>query len=300
VNGKERAVRSNTIEIAKRLTQSNLASARSGAMIAAVAVLAGGIGGVAKSANSADVGHDKHHVEMLYSEDDALCKPLASLYDRLEHEDPQELDWEDRYANQFRSIGLEQPKPLNDTLHPLGKEFYRKAYYRLSFPSEMLTRLVYLEDTHWLGRNRVFKTNVWIFKNSADVESEDFFSHTLGGGPGEGFAPDKIDIALLFAGAPSTPEGFRRIELPYYFKKIASPAELSSLQSEKLPKLPGLQGWYAHTVQRLFNFNKKLYIIANNQHSILIYQLKDHKINDVCYMATSESLQMTGWKPLDR
>lgn len=114
-----------------------------------LAMFAGSIQNPAASAERRSSTFDPYRVELLYSEDDALCRPLGGLYNKLNHEHPGEFDWEDRYASQFNAIGLRQPKPLRDRYHPF-QEAPRRAYYRLHFSGSRQTRLVYVED-EWFG-----------------------------------------------------------------------------------------------------------------------------------------------------
>jgi hypothetical protein len=130
--------------------------------ILASASLAIGIQNPAMSAAARKAADDPRRVEILYSENDALCHPLGRRYNALNHQHPHEFDWEDRYVGQFSSIGLRQPRPVVDRLHPF-QYFPRRAYYRIRFPGDREARLVYVEDG-FFGRPGSFLTNIWLFK----------------------------------------------------------------------------------------------------------------------------------------
>lgn len=233
--------------------------------------------------------YDPRRIETLFSEDDVLCRPLGRLYDKLNHEHPQDFDWADRYVGQFGAIGLRQPKALDDALHPFLEEPH-SAYYRLSLTRGQQPRLVYLED-FWFGRSN-YRTNLWIFKQSEDV-GEKFFDITNSDGLGAGFKPEEIDLAILFNRPPLSPTGYPHVSLPYYFRKIATRNEMAEIdqgKEEYLP-MPAITAGSAYIVQRPFLFGKRTVILVQSAGEYLVYQLRDSQMDDVCYFASSSELK---------
>jgi hypothetical protein len=237
---------------------------------------------------------DPRQVEMLYSEDDTLCRPLARLYNKLSHEQPLGHGWEDNYAGLFSAIGLRQPAPLNDALHPF-QQTPRQAYYRLQLGDGQHSQLVFVGDTHSGDRGQ-FRTNVWIFKPGMDIDGRQFFLPG-GGVPGRGFEPSKIKVAVLFWWS-SYPEGYRWIGLPYYFLKITTPAERAAIEAdpERPQPVEGLSPSIAYTIQRPFIFRRSTIFLAEDGFYFLVYAYNHGKIDDVCYFANAATQQrMRSW-----
>lgn len=246
---------------------------------------------------------DSYRVEMLYSEDDTLCRPLGRLYDKLNHEHPRELDWEDRYKSRLNAIGLQNPETLDDRLHSF-QAIPRRAYYRLRFAGDAQARLIYVEDV-WYANDGNFRSNVWIFVPGGDVEAGHFFNTGQSGGPGEEFQPDKIDLAILFSPTYPRPAGYRRVELPYYFQKIATQSERSVIKSQqnKAVFIPGLTNGTAYIIQRPFLFGSSVVVLAEGGGEFLVYRFKKDQMDDICYFVTSaelNGLRDAGWNSKGR
>lgn len=244
---------------------------------------------------------DPRRVEILYSADDALCRPLGRLYDRLNHEHPGDYDWEDRYPSQFASIGLRQPKPLNDSTHPFRAE-PRRAYYRLRFAGDIHVRLVYVEDFLFSSHTRDnYQSNIWIFKPGRDVSQGEFFSTGWFGGLGMDFRASAIDLAILFHLTPDYPDDYRRIDLPYYFLKIATQKQKAAIEAARNGKvviMPAITPGTAYILQRPFLFGTNIVVLVHGAGMFLVYQIKKGWMDDVCYFATSNeiySLRAQGW-----
>ena len=73
---------------------------------------------VIRGSNQAAFAREISHVQLLFSEDNKLCQPLRSLYEKLlnihhmrdgksENSDF-EPNWEGIYSSQFRAIGFKQ------------------------------------------------------------------------------------------------------------------------------------------------------------------------------------------------
>jgi hypothetical protein len=249
---------------------------------------------------------NRDHVELLYSENDALCRPVARVYDQLSRDHPHTIDWEDEYSALWQSIGLRQPQALDDPLHPLHRDVPRQAYYRLILGGEHEKRLVYLEDVLFSSHGD-FGTNIWIFKPHADVTTAQFFNvnPNRGGGPGDQFDAESIGIAVVFSFYASWPPGSKmpglnnvrtNIRLPYYFKRIATPAELDLPPHQLIARIPGLWPGNSYTIQRIFEFRGSVFFLAENSNNFLVYHLKDDRVDDVCYMSTAEFLKSIGWQ----
>jgi len=250
---------------------------------------------------------EPNHMKVLFSENDALCVPLARLYDRLSqvhhYAEPEGmvrteigLSWEDEYAPQFQAIGLQQPQPLNDPAHPFrpalsaGNALVTEdgarvhftaslsAYYRLDLANDRKDRIVYIEDLP-IGGHGAFGTNVWIFKFGRDVKanSED--------NP----PPGIVDLRVFFSDAPRDVKHSRHVQIPYFFDKILSPSQRA------LPTIDRIRNGQPNiapptVIQRLFLFNNHYYIIARELSlaNALVYRYqKKSRIDDVCYFSTS-------------
>lgn len=153
--------------------------------------------------------------------------------------------------------------------------------------------------TNGLGGHGAFRTNIWIFKHDRDVEAQ-FFNSGLYGGPGKGFEPSQIDLAILFNDTPLNPSGYRHIHLPYYFQKIATQKEKAEIESEKTTILfiPGVTGGSAYVVQRPFLFGTQIFVLIQSAGGYFVYRFQNGRIDDVCYFASSSDLMILhdhGW-----
>lgn len=291
--------------------------ARLASIVMTLMLSAGGLmSAIAPALAAAPVHHsrqvDPRQVRILYSEDGALCHPLARLYNKLSHQHPHEIDWEDRYADLFKSIGFRQPKPLVDALHPFQdkrhRAYYyrhpfedkpRRAYYRLRFFGGKSAHIVYLED---IADHDAFRTDVWIFKRGMDIDEGTFFNLGDTGGPGPQFQADKIALATLFASPQEGYGAYDRVNLPYYFHKIITKREFEDhYLGYRIFSVPGLSGSTTYLEQRPFMFGSRAVVLAENGDMYLVYTYRDHAINDVCYFATAFALNririLGGWAP---
>lgn len=247
------------------------------------------IGVIVKSAIPAEADGtvvDPHRIEILYSENDALCRPIAGVYDKLSHEHPHALDWEDKYVSQFNAIGLQQPKPVYYHLRPVPTARL-EAYYRVPFSGERQKRSIYVEDT-WFGNAGGFRTDVWVFKSSIDVPVGQPFN-PKGDGSND-FSPDQIDYAMVFSSMyADAAKRYRVIALPYYFRKIASSKQKAAMESEYrvVRSVPSLPSSSAYSIQRPFAFGTSVVILAEDKYEFLVYQLRNDGPDDVCYFITS-------------
>jgi len=253
-------------------------------------------------AKDSGVLEDRSRIKILYSEDNALCEPLARLYANLGREYPRAHNWEDRYEKKFYSIGFHPIKPLQGPFYYYQK-WLLNGYFRIHTASGKQSRLIHVEDIDTTPHG--FLTDLWVFKEDADIRQADFFT-LEGGGPGKNFDPADIDIAILFTIPFSTFNitGYRRIELPYYFLKIASEADKLAIRNSAgrwFVPFPGFTEVSNSIVQRPFNVGSRTIILAENRESFLAYQITDSgKIDDVCYLITTSALRglhEMGWKP---
>ena len=244
------------------------------------------------------------HVRVLFSANDRLCKPLARLYERLSRvrhyaspegmvETEFGLSWEDEYSPQFNAIGLEQPQPLNDSMHPFSPALSEgnalvaedgahvhftaslRAYYKVDLVGDRTQQMVSVDDNS-IGGHGAFGTDVWILKpgSEAKVDSD--------GWP----LPDVVDLGVFFGNAPVEKGAYRHIEMPYYFNKIASPGD-RALPAVARARKGNLSIGPPTVVQRLFRFKGRYYFTARQigLSYALVYRYREMgRIDDVCYL----------------
>jgi len=219
---------------------------------------------------------DPYHVELLFSADDQLCKPLARLYNRLSHTHHKKADWEQKYASDFRAIGLVQPSAIER--RQLFEADWLDAYFRVELADEGRPRLVYVED-YPLGSHGDFQTNVWILKPASDARGEYPSGVYVSAAQ---FPPNSVDLAVLFGGLVTESAAYRHIKAPYYFKKIATPARLRS----QLAIWPG-------AIQRIFKFGRGVIFTARgpDASTALVYRFEPaNTIEDLCYFASQGTI----------
>lgn len=238
----------------------------------------------------AETSQDRR-VVVLHSEDDALCKPLADLYQWIIFGQSKVGFYaEDAFAARFRAIGLHTPKSLDDDLHPSSPGPFKQAYYRFKFAGEAQPHLVYLEDRP-VGHHGDFKTNIWILKPGADVDGQKRFID------GYNFKPESIDLAILlnidsdFVSYWGTDQPNFRMNIgPFFFRKIASQADLALPQPQRALMVPNIGTAISYSVQRIFLFHDEPIFVADDQLAFLAYRFRDSAIDEVCELARADYL----------
>jgi hypothetical protein len=233
-----------------------------------------------KAPSAHSPAQDSKRVELLYSGDDAVCRPLATLYDTLAHMAPRDADWEHRFAARFEAIGFETLRPLNNPLHPFDKSAdptHRSLYYRADL-SGGGKQLIHFHNTP-LGTNGAFITHLWIFRPGADIDlpPDEPFEH---------FPPEKLEMGILGDGAEPD------IGVPYFFDKIATAEQRSLPIAERVKREPSLGGPLAQAIFRV----KSYYVFTAKEiflGTALVYKIRavPPGIDDLCYLAAVRDVQ---------
>jgi hypothetical protein len=271
-------------------------------------VLLCAITGTFNLAAAQKVASDREHVELIYSEEDDLCRPLAGLYDELNHihhyteSEGSRIDiaspqWEDKYASKFSAIGLDQPKPLNDTLHPFSQSPLH-AYYKVDLTDKGVSQLVYVEDEryggHIEGDLSAFGTNVWIIKPGAEIQMEDYQHAQPTSGEvitTEQPSPSIVELGIFFIGTAGSGR-FRMVPFPYFFNKIVPKRELHlPRQKRRFDLAIG-----SNAPQRLFKFRDEFIFTARTSYlgTAMVYRVMPNgTLADVCYFASSGTIDFS-------
>jgi hypothetical protein len=242
-------------------------------------VWAGNIGGIA----AADP-EDPLRIELVGSIDNEMCRPLAQLYDRLNHAHHKVLDWEDHFRKEFQAIGFERPQPLKDPQHPLIREGEQiRGFYSLDLAGDGQNRFVYLQDIP-VGAHGAFGTNIWIIRKNAAVDPERANEASR-------------DISLYFPTisdfATSFTFNFRRLDIPhvgapYFFEDLDGWSGYSGRERSFLTDLGFPRG--SVVVQRIFQFERQIIVTARDMgnETVLVYKIGDQQTTKaICYMANA-------------
>ena len=233
-----------------------------------------------------------YHVVVAYSADDALCKPLADVYQWIAYGQSHVAFYqEDAFADRFRAISLHAPKSLNDDFHTSDSGHPKHAYYRVKLAGEARSRVIYLEDHHSVGHYEDdYMTNIWILKPGADVDDS--------GNP-YNFGPESVDVAILpvidtpdfYASWRTTDPRFRAvIQAPFFFTKIASKADLALPENKRAAMVPNIGSGTPYMIQRIFLYHGALVILADDKLAFMAYRIKDGAIDEVCDLAQAPYL----------
>jgi hypothetical protein len=237
---------------------------------------------------------DPQRIVLLYSADDALCRPLGALYNELSHKDAKrqtnptrpnkEWIWEDSYPARFRGIGLKTPphtESVQDEVQMPWHQHGLAAYYNLSLEPGAPPRTVYVHDVPY-GRTSV-GTNVFIFKPGYSA-----FDYHDDGDPA-----DVVDFGVLFGTRTDQEyDKFYNVRHPYLFRKndvyqkfswISFATEMSQHQPIKVD-IGFIRN--APVIQRVYLFNGHVIFTAQQSSATLVYRLiGGSTMDDVCYFA---------------
>lgn len=258
---------------------------------------------------------DPSRIDVLYSAEDDLCKPLAAAYNRLNHTHSQNLDWERGAVDVFQAIGLREPEQLKDMDLPdeVGGGDLRQVYYSVDLTGNGQRRIVFIDD-QCVGRCDEFSTIVWILRPGDGVKLKEYKWPDAGGrlNKWDLLDPSIISSAISFDLKPK-PQDIRddqpiypTIYGPRFLDKIATgeDKELSLLErlgkSIAKPYIHGnlsINGGSGPLVQQVWSYKGKTYFTARELGfggpfgiGVLVYRyVAENSIEDVCYLSSSDA-----------
>jgi uncharacterized protein YecT (DUF1311 family) len=240
------------------------------------------------STNDVSRPSDPKHVVMVYSADDALCKPIAKLYDELNHRPVQVLDWEGDFRTRFAQIGLTSPSPWAAQSYQMRRAIsgLKRIFYRLDLAGDGKFRLVYIEDLP-VGSRGEYGTNVWIFNPDADVSK--YLSAPVQS-EGMQFDSDIVEYAIIFSQNNLQPR-YKGISNPYFFDRITAPEQRSLPIRDRISGELFL-GMGTINIQRVFLYNNKFIFTTRTFgfSTALVYKyVPSIGITDLCYLASEDA-----------
>lgn len=234
-------------------------------------------------------------IEVLLSADDALCKPMAAVFTRLNRKHPHSMDPLLSFPKAFSQIGITQPPHLEDPKHKYTSAMYGSlnAFYKIDVAGEGKERLVYLED---LGTLPDVTTLVWIFKNNADYRTvpvdtkADRWYLDVIDNEAIDFLIDFITVARPSI-ATNELKKYTQSKGDYYFEKLYSDADRAISEKSRYEKD---HYFLSAGPQRIFLFEGKYYFLSG--YSLLnvglVYRLLPAlKMDDICYFATDSMIK---------
>ena len=234
---------------------------------------------------------DREDVVLSYSTDNRICKPLAALYTKLNHQhifqDDTEggarieinLNWEDTYPSEFISIGLQPQSPVKDASYPDDgrptSAKWRAAFYLLYPHLNDRAQYIYAQDIPSGDHGDIY-TDVWLLKSGITIPDQELKNPSNSLPPGVD-AKD-IEIGVLF-GKPRPPqEGYPAI-VGYYPPGDASDHSLIGV------------GYPA--IQRIFRWKGETVVTARapGANGILYRFDESFGIHDICHFVTVGTLE---------
>jgi len=237
---------------------------------------------------------DSAHISLLYSADDALCRPLGKLYDELSHASGHEKPntagifthwiWEDSYPDKFSSIGLRLPPYIKDEMHPNGN--YRPSvekhsnYYMVKINKNSTNRIVLVDDEDAGGHGDI-NTNIFVFNEGASVGLNPFDNNTIG------------DISFGITAGKHFNGRIKGISFPYNFNRYnistrfswVDPSSIINGSARVLDKDIGI-GRGPGLIQRIYLFDGDVFFTAREGGHAIVYKIRDdNTVEDICYYA---------------
>jgi hypothetical protein len=244
---------------------------------------------------------------LMYSEDDAICKPLLNIYQRYWGKQKEEnstvhdrLWWEDSQPDLFVKAGFVPPSPLKDERHGyvpttssmLGEDL-ALVYYQLRLDSHVDKQTVLLRDFPY--RSHEFHSDIFVSEPGDDISilcGADSFVATSPGATKACGAEQQPLHKLAFAtyffdyGEPDEIRADKLISVEYVFKKNDTFKKYAGIYDGEI--ISAAVGISRGIIQRVYLFHNFPIFIARNTDSILVYRLKNgSEMNDVCHIASN-------------